>query len=314
METRAHHILIGTFTVLIVGAALLFAMWLAKSSISKQYDYYDIVFTEAVTGLSQGGMVQYNGIKVGDVAELKLDPKDPRRVLARIRVAGGTPIKTDTRAKLGLTGLTGVAFIQLTGGTPASPLLKHAGDKDIPRIQADDSALAKLLAGGEDLVTRINTIVERASQLLSDDNIAHISGTLKHLDQVTASVADERQDLGALIRQLASASKQLNTTLAQTSQLSQNANQLLASQGKATLSSAAAAMQALERASTNIDQLLAANRGSLASGARGIGELGPALKDLRTTLKSLESITRRLNDNPAGYLLGGEHPREFTPE
>jgi phospholipid/cholesterol/gamma-HCH transport system substrate-binding protein len=314
METRAHHILIGTFTLLVVAGALLFALWLAKSSISREYDYYDIVFTEAVTGLSQGGMVQYNGIKVGEVARLRLDPKDPRRVLARIRVAGGTPIKTDTRAKLGLTGLTGVAFIQLTGGSPASPLLKPEGSTRIPLIRADDSALTKLLASGEDLVTRVNDIIERAGNLLSDDNIHHISATLDHLDQTTSALSDERGDLRTLIRQLADASKQLNVTLAQTSHLSTQANELIGQQGKATLDNASAAMASLKRASDNIDRLLEDNRGSLASGAKGIGDLGPAIHELRDTLRSLQSITRRLDDNPTGYLLGGDRPKEFKPQ
>lgn len=314
METRAHHVLIGAFTLLVVAAALLFALWLARSSVSRQFDYYDIVFTEAVTGLSQGGMVQYNGIKVGDVAQLHLDPKDPRRVLARIRVDGGTPVKTDTRAKLGLTGLTGVAFIQLTGGSPESRLLKPANSREIPRIQADDSALSKLLAGGEDLVTRITDVIERASSLLSDENVASFGATLQHLADSTGAVADERADLRVLIRQLSQASRQLNDTLAQTTQLSANANQLLDQQGRATLESAAAAMESIRQASENLDRLLRENQGALANGARGIGELGPAIRDLRDTLRSLQAITRRLDDNPTGYLFGGEHPKEFNPQ
>ena len=83
METRAHHVLIGLFTVIVVAAALLFALWLAKSSSDRQFSDYEIVFNEAVSGLSQGSAVQYNGIKVGDVTQLKLDPQDPRKVLDR---------------------------------------------------------------------------------------------------------------------------------------------------------------------------------------------------------------------------------------
>ena len=90
METRAHHVLIGAFTVIVIAAALLFALWLVKSSADRQFEEYDIVFNEAVTGLSQGSAVQYNGIKVGSVTHLKLDPADPRRVLARIRLRGDT--------------------------------------------------------------------------------------------------------------------------------------------------------------------------------------------------------------------------------
>lgn len=313
METRAHHVLIGAFTLIVVAAALLFAMWLAKSSVSRQYDYYDIVFTEAVTGLSQGGMVQYNGIKVGDVAQLKLDPNDPRKVLVRIRVGGDTPIKIDTRAKLGLTGLTGVAFIQLTGGTPGSPPLTAPNGK-IPRIQADDSALQKLLSGSEDIVTNVNDIITRASQLMSKDNVDRISRTLAHLDQITSTVATERDDLRTLIKQLTSASKQMNETLTQTTKLSRNANALLGNQGKATLASAAAAMKSMQDASQRLNQLLANNSAAISNGAQGLSQLGPAIKELQHTLRSLRVITSKLESNPRGFLLGGDHPQEFQPK
>lgn len=314
METRAHHILIGIFTILVVAAAMLFALWLAKSSISRQYDYYDIVFTEAVTGLSQGGTVQYNGIKIGDVTQLKLDPKNPSKVLVRIRAGADTPIKVDTRAKLGLTGLTGVAFIQLTGGSPEKPMLKPSGSHKIPLIKADDSALSKLLSSSEDLVTKVNDIITRASELLSSDNVKRISNTLDHLDQATGAVANQREDLGILIHQLAEASGKLNNTLDQTQLLARTTNDLLDRNGNALMENATQAMVSLNNAAKQLEQLLADNHGSLESGFNGLGQLGPAMRDLRQTLKSLHTITNRLAENPASYILGGDRPREYTPK
>lgn len=90
METRAHHILIGLFVVGIVTAGIVFGLWLGKSGSDRAFDTYDIVFEEAVQGLSQGNTVQFNGIRVGDVSRLRLDPNDPRRVRARIRVNADT--------------------------------------------------------------------------------------------------------------------------------------------------------------------------------------------------------------------------------
>ena len=80
METRAHHVLIGLFSVLVIVGAMLFGLWLAKASMDSTFKDYEVVFNEAVIGLSKGSSVQYNGIKVGDVIELRLDDKDPRRV------------------------------------------------------------------------------------------------------------------------------------------------------------------------------------------------------------------------------------------
>lgn len=312
METRAHHVLIGLFTVIVVAAALLFGLWLAKSSTDRQFAEYQIVFNEAVSGLSQGSAVQYNGIKVGDVSQLKLDPQDPRRVLARIRVGADTPIRQDTHAKLALTGVTGMAVIQLSGGSPGSPALTSP-EGGMPVIVAAPSPLSKLLANGEDVMTNINDVVSRASQLLSEENVARISRTLDHLDQTTGAVADQRDDIRALLSQLAQASKQATATLAQTEQLARSANGLVDQQGRATLDSARNAMASLERSTAAIDRLLNDNRAALNGGMQGLSELGPAVRELRDAAGSLRGISRKLDDNPAGFLLGRDRSKEFVP-
>ncbi len=306
METRAHHVLIGAFTLLVIAAAVVFALWLAKTSVNRQYHYYDIVFTESVTGLSKGGAVQYNGIQVGEVSRLSLDPNDPRKVIARIRVASDTPVKIDTRAKLGLLGLTGVAFIQLTGGKPGSAPLLPSPDTPVPQIPSESSALSQLLNSGADIVTTLNGILAKADSLLSQENIDRINRTLAHLDQTMGAVADERDDIRTLLQQATAASKELNETLHST-------NALVNNQGKATLDSARAALASLQHTSETLDQLLAENRGSLQSGLEGVGQLGPALRELRGTLRDIRGLTQKLQGNPAGYLLGREKPKAFDP-
>jgi phospholipid/cholesterol/gamma-HCH transport system substrate-binding protein len=307
METKAHHVLIGAFTLVVVVLGLLFALWLGKTSLSKQHSYYDVVFTEAVTGLSTGSPVQYNGIQVGQVSQLKLDPKDSRKVIARIQVAAGTPIKSDTRAKLGLLGLTGSAFVQLTGGAPDSALLVPTPDNPVPIIKSENSALTKLLASGSDVVTTLNGILDRLGKLMSQDNVDHINRTLKNIDQTTSTLAAEREDLRTLIRQAALASKQLNETLT-------GANQLVNGPGRDTLERAAKAMASLQQATQTLNTLLADNQDSLQSGMRGVGQIGPALRELHGALRDIHQITTQLQANPAGYLLGRDHPTEFTPK
>ena len=312
METRAHHVLIGLFTVIVVAAALLFGLWLAKASTDKAFHDYEVVFKEAVTGLSKGSPVQYNGIKVGDVIQLKLDPADPRKVLARIRLAGDTPVKQDTHAKLVLTGLTGITNIQLSGGSPDSPpLIGQRGN--LPVIVADPSPLTKLLANGEDLMTSINEVVLRANELLSDQNVEHINHVLAHLDQASGAIADQRDEIRQLLQQLTLASRHANATLIQTEQLARNANGLVNDQGKAAMDSMKASMASLQHATSSIDQLLTLNHDALDNGMRGVGEMGPAMNELRKTLDSLHSISRKLDDNPAGYLLGRDQIKEFKP-
>jgi phospholipid/cholesterol/gamma-HCH transport system substrate-binding protein len=312
METRAHHVLIGLFTVMVVAGALLFGLWLAKSSVDTEFKDYEIVFNEAVSGLSKGSAVQYSGIKVGDVVTLRLDPKDPRRVLARIRLGGETPIKEDTRAILALTGITGTSIIQLSGGTPQSPKLKGK-DGELPTIIASPSPIARLLNDSGDLMAGVNMLMHNANQMFSSDNVERISNTLEHLEQTTGTIADQRGDIRQAMQQLGAIGKQATATLEQTAALMRNANGMLNDQGKQMFGSAEQAMKSLEQSSATINTLLSTNQDSLNSGMQGLNGLAPAVRELRDTLTSLRAISQRLEANPAGYLLGNDKNKEFTP-
>ena len=312
METRAHHVLIGLFTVVAVGCALLFALWLGKSSMDREYSYYDIGFSQAVSGLSSGSSVEYSGIKVGDVVQLWLEPDDPRKVRARIRVYGGTPIKTDTQARLALANITGSMVIQLHGGTPESPRLK--GDPDNPPlIIADPSSLSALLENGEDLMSNINNLLLSANQIFSEENTTRLSRTLEHLEQATSVLSDQRGDLAQTLQQFNQLSQQANTVMGELSSLARNANGLLDEQGRSVLDSAAHSMKALDRTTARLDTLLEDNQGALNNGMQGFNELGPAINELRTTMGALRRVTQRLEDNPSGFLLGRDKLQEFNP-
>jgi phospholipid/cholesterol/gamma-HCH transport system substrate-binding protein len=287
-------------------------LWLAKSSVDTEFKDYEVVFNEAVSGLSKGSSVQYSGIKVGDVVTLRLDPKDPRRVLARIRLGGDTPVKEDTQAKLALTGVTGTSIIQLSGGTPQSPALKGK-DGNLPTIVASPSPIARLLNDSNDLMAGVNTLMHNANLLFSTENVDRISNTLEHLEQTTGAIADQRGDIRQAMQQLASVGKQANNMLEQTTALMRNANGLLNDHGKDALGSAEQAMKSLQQSTATINKLLATNQDSLNSGMQGLNGLAPAVRELRETLTSLRAISQRLEENPSGYLLGSDKNKEFTP-
>lgn len=305
MEPRAHHVLIGLFTVLMVAGALGFALWLSKASSDQELRDYDVIFKEAVSGLSAGSAVQYSGIKVGDVISLRLDPKDPRKVRAHIRVSASTPIKQDTRARLSITGITGASLIQLHSGTPKSPVLAGKEGKRA-EIIADPSPLTRLMANGEDLVLSVTHLLNRANQLFSDDNIARVSRTLENVEQTSASVAEQRDELRLALQQMSSTSQEA-------ANLMRNANQLLSGPGHDALNSAGRMITSLERSSSQIERLLSDNRSALNGGMQGIGELGPTIIELRETLSALRSFARRLEEDPAGYLLRSDTIKEFQP-
>ncbi|WP_280549686.1 MlaD family protein [Halomonas sp. 11-S5] len=312
MEPRAHHVLIGLFTVITLGSALLFALWLGKSSVDRDYAWYEVGFNRAVSGLSEGNAVQYSGIEVGDVVRLRLDPRDPRQVRALIRVYSDVPIKQDTRASLALANITGTMNIQLLGGTPQSPRLE--GDRDDPPlIQAEPSPLSSLLSNSEELFAQVDRLLTNANQLLSEENAERLTRTLGNLEVVSQALVDQRAALGEAMARFGQAGEQLEASLESVSRLGETANGLLDEEGRATLQSARRAMQSLEATTARLDRLTARHEGSLARGLQGVGELDPAMRELHATLRALNRLVRRLEENPADALLGRDAIQEFTP-
>ncbi|PJI49325.1 MAG: ABC transporter permease [Pseudomonas sp.] len=312
METRAHHVLIGLFTLVVSIGALLFALWLAQSSNDQKYKLYDVIFNEAVTGLSEGGTVQYSGIRVGDVVSLRLDPNDPRKVRARIRVYDSTPIREDTRAKLALTGVTGQAIIQLSSAAQDSPPLASK-DGEVPVIKTIPSPFAKLLANGEDIATNINNLINNVNRMFSQENVDRISRTLDHIDQATGVVAEQRGDIRKTVQELAAASEQARLAFAKANEMLERTNQTLGSRGPQMLDDTQKTLAALRNSSERVEKLLDSNYDSVNGGLNGLGEIGPAIRELRSTLEDLRGVTRRLRENPTGYLLGRERNKEFQP-
>ena len=209
------------------------------------------------------------------------------------------------RDSLTITNITGGAVIQLHGGSPESPALK-ARDGRTPVIIADRSPLSRLMANGEDLMVSVTRLLDRANAMFSRENTENIAKTLRNLEQITASVSEQREELREALAQMSAAGREASA-------LMNNANQLFSGPAQNTLQSAERLAASLERSSSNIEQLLQDNRAALDGGMQGIGELGPAINELRDTLGSLRSFSRRLEEDPAGYLLRRDSIKEFQP-
>ncbi len=307
METRANYVLIGAFTLAAAAFLLVFGLWAAKYTSDKDWRYYNVVFDEAVTGLTEGGSVQYNGISVGTVDTLSLAPDDPRKVIARVKLRATTPVKVDTRAKLSFTGLTGTAFIQLTGGSPkAKPLVPRKGDT-VPRILTEASAL-------QNISETANKLVARMDKVLSDENIANITRTLNNIENATGVLSDQREDLGTLIANARISSEKLSSTLDTTNRAVTNVDRELVQKLPQLIAKLDSTLNRLNEAAGNADGLLSENRGAINSFTQdGLSQLGPTMEELRALVRDLRKISSRLEDNPAGYVLGRQKPKEFEP-
>jgi phospholipid/cholesterol/gamma-HCH transport system substrate-binding protein len=322
METRANYVLIGVFTLAGALLAVGVALWSVRYTTTAQWADYEIRFSQAVTGLATGSSVQYNGIHVGTVRELFLAPDDPRQVIAHIRIQADAPVREDTVARLTVAGLTGTSFIQLSGGSPDSPPARAAPGQAMPSIPAEESALARLIGASEGITDTANELLLRMIEVLSDENAERIGGTLANLEVLTAGLAADREHMGDALNRVAQASARIDGVLAGADETFRTMTTVLNRLDEGLVArlpeiadDAGAALRQFSALSARADAVLEANAGSLARfGSEGLGQLGPTLQELRVLLQDLSRVARRIDRDPAQFLLGGRQPEEYpTP-
>ncbi len=317
METHARYFLIGVFSLIVTVALIGFTLWLGKLQLDREYREYDVRFHESVTGLSVGGLVQYHGIQVGEVRKLSLDANDPRQVRVRIRVDADTPVKTDTRAQLSYTGLTGVAVVEMFGGTPEAKLLHDVDPNPIPEIDTIPSTLSQLMSGGSGAMLSAQEVMARIAEVLNDKNIERVSATLNNLAEVSGElradypeVRNALADLRVLEQKLvltAERSEQLLASLQASIDEKGPDGQTLVSNLRGAVVEIRDAAGALRKFSVTGDRTLTGLDGQ----ARG--ELNDTLQALRETSENLARITRQFEQAPADYLLRGETLPAYNP-
>src|SRR5215831_1361581 len=188
METRANYVLIGLFTLAVIAAAFGFVLWFQSLHTAKARSALRIVFEGPATGLRNGGNVNFNGIRVGEVVSVKLD--NPRRVVALAMVENSAPIRKDTLVGLEFQGLTGVAAISLKGGEEAAP--PPPLDEDgIPTLTADPNKL-------QDVTEAIRGTLQNINKLVAE-NQESVKNSLKNLETFTTSLARNSERIDAVM-------------------------------------------------------------------------------------------------------------------
>ena len=321
MEPKANFILIGAFTIAAGLAMFFFVIWLGKFAVDQDYNYYDIFFEDAVTGLGNRGAVMFNGIQVGEVTNLDVDPTNPGRVIVRVRIASDTPVRADTRAQLGYQGFTGLAFIDLEGGSPTSPMLEDVTDERIPIIVAETSDLQSILSSSGTVFENINDLLVKVNRVVSTENVDRISNMLENFELTAEEIALHRSAIGDSLENLRVATDKANMTLDRVGDLvenfdstwSENGDQMFADLRMATGNASEAAAEAralMER----LDSIFDRNEPALDDFAQeGLGQIAPTLRDFRQLVIRLESVARNFENNPSGFLLGDEQSVEFEP-
>ena len=258
METKANYVLIGAATVIGAALIMLFAMWIAGGDFRRGFNEYDVVFDDPVRGLTDGGEVRFNGIKVGEVQDLRIDPDNTNRVIARIRVSSDVPVREDSEAQLEPIGLTGVTLIQLTAGSPSSDLLRRGLGGPPPRITGRGSQIDVIVARGEEIALRASEAMAAVRDLLTEENIQRVTDILTNLETVSQQLAARDSVVtqsGQAAQEVAVLARQLQRDLADLDTAIGEINDAAAVASGETLPELALAAEEIRRAASGISRV-----------------------------------------------------------
>ena len=212
-----NYAVVGAF-VLVLGAVLVAGiLWLASGgSFQKKYDLYLAIEDESVAGLNLNAPVKYNGVDVGKVQQIHLDPGNPERVILLFAIERGTPIKEDTLAVLKTQGLTGITYVELSGGTKGSPPLRAIAGSKYPVIRTKPSLGARLENVLTTVLAKLDSTSNNINAILSDENQAAFKSALADIATVAHTLAARKDTLDA---GMANAARTFENTSRATAQL-----------------------------------------------------------------------------------------------
>ena len=300
MERNANYALVGLISTILLIGLVVFLVWLAGSGLNRDYDLYDIVFQGPVRGLSQGAEVHFNGIKVGEVSKISLDPKDSRLVIARAKVTSDVPIRVDSYATLEPLGITGVNYVQITAGTGSKPLLKNTvPNGHVPKMRSERDALSDLLAGGGYIVQRTVEALDRVNRIFSDENIKTLSATLSDVQSVTAELRDRKSIIDDAQKTL----QNTDQAVLQIRDLAKSSQGLVDGDGKRAVAKIADAADDIQGAAKDLRTLLKTANGATSDfAANGLPEISASLISLQRTLDHLDQVLGEVQANPRGIV------------
>ena len=322
METRASYVIVGIFVLVLVATGFGFSSWLARVEFEEPRRYA-ILFAGSVTGLEVGSPVRLRGVPVGSVGDIRIDADNIERIRVVAELRPDTPVKTDTVASLGVQGITGVAFIQLEGGTSRSaPLVAREG-QGLAVIASKPSGLEKVLTKAPQLFEEAVRLLGRLVRLFDERNLKAVGSSLENIRSMTDSLARQTTDLNRLMtegrdtlvamRRAADGLAALTGDIdAKTGSLADGATKVMAD-ATATLGEVSGAAQSLSKVADRLEKLVDENRLPLRDFSNtGLYELSQFIAEARVLVVSLTRVSAQIERDPARFFFG-DTQRGFKP-
>jgi phospholipid/cholesterol/gamma-HCH transport system substrate-binding protein len=297
MQRKINYAMVGLFVILLGAAWLAISLWLALGDFSVQYQTYRMYLDESVSGLYLDAPVKYRGVEIGKVSEIRLNPDVPGQVQLTFDIDSTVPIKEDTIAVLTVQGLTGIAFVDLTGGSLESPRLQAKEGATYPVIQTGPSFFSRLDTSGTELMANLNLLVHGLANVVDAGGEQTLREILENIRQVTAALAGRRSELehgvrdaARLLESGALAAERLPALLTQVEATAQAFGTMAASVGAAS-----------ERINTYVER---SGAGVQQFSQQTLPELGALISELRRLADTLQGIGSRLEGDPRVLLYG----------
>lgn len=286
MENKSHALIAGIFTLVLLTAAVLIAMWFNRDREVRVP--YELATKLSVPGLNAQAAVRYRGLDVGKVDDISFDPKVPGQILVHISVKADTPITRSTYGVLGYQGVTGIAYVQLDDdGT--NPVKVPSSKQQIARIEMRPSLLDNLQSKGlailvqtEALTKRFNTLLEPENQKMMLQAFDDVSKAANKIEKIPDQLQPALAKMPALVTEA-------QRTLVSINKLSKDVNALT--------TQLQAAGGPIAKLSTTIDQF-----GSVAE--KFEHDVLPLTNDVRTSLRSINRTLDSFNQRPQSILFG----------
>jgi phospholipid/cholesterol/gamma-HCH transport system substrate-binding protein len=304
MEREANYTAVGAFVLLIATMGGLFVYWYAGSSDARDYQRYEIYFEGSVSGLNRGSTVRYLGVEVGKVAAIRIDQRAADRVQVIADIDSHTPITATTAASLSLQGVTGLLYIDLQANAPTARKMPAVPSEKYPVIASVRSSFDLFLSSLPDLVGR-------ASAILSDENIALITSTMRNIEKGSATLPETLSDARVVVAEL-------KATLVDVRAAAAGARQFVDSSAP-ELTAAAERFRVLAdnlaKTTGHLDKLMTDHREDLGLFLRdSLPEMERLLRDSRVAAQEFRELSRSLKADPSQLLYepsykGVEKPR-----
>ncbi|OGT49168.1 MAG: hypothetical protein A3E82_09485 [Gammaproteobacteria bacterium RIFCSPHIGHO2_12_FULL_38_11] len=298
MQSKVNYTVVGLFVVLLTTFLFVAILWLTSIGHGKEYGTYLVYVHEDVTGLSVESPVRFNGVSVGYVKSLELDPANPKLVKLVLRIEKHTPVTTSTYAILNAQGVTGIVYVNLKAETETAPLLVAVDKEPYPVIPSRPSLLMQLSTVLPEITADIQTLSGNVSHVLDAENQQSLKEALKNMATITKTLADNSETFSQTLSNISKASNDLPSAMQQLNQTLSSVNQL-SIQMKQTSKKISNTMQSGQMVIHNFSNQVVPNAQQ-------------ALSNLSHATQSVQQLTDELQRDPS-MLVRGKAPAVLGP-